>query len=96
MRPRETPSSHPTGVAGGLVPSIVPSRAVLTELARGFLILNERDRGRAAQFASTFLREQSGPRDDDVPVRPRLPAVRRSARVWEFPSSQAEPIRVDP
>ena len=68
--------------------SIVPSRAVLTELARGFLMLHDSDPGRAARFAATFVREQvaeSGP--PAVALLPRLPQVRRQAwappAVWE-------------
>jgi hypothetical protein len=39
---------------------VVPARAVLTELARGFLLVNQSNPTRAARFAETFLREQSG------------------------------------
>jgi len=39
---------------------VVPARAVLTELARGFLLVHETDRAQAVQFASTFLKERSG------------------------------------
>ncbi len=39
---------------------IVPARAVLTELARGFLLVHESNPDRAVRFAETFLREQSG------------------------------------
>ncbi len=41
------------------IEEIVPSRSVLTELARGFLLTRDRDRHRAARFASTFLRERT-------------------------------------
>lgn len=68
--------------------SVVPSRAVLTELARGFLMLHDSDPGRATRFAATFVREQvaeSGP--PSVALLPRLPQVRRQAwatpTVWE-------------
>lgn len=61
--------------------AVVPSRAVLTELARGFLLLHERDPSRASRFAATFVREQAGPRDEG-PIRPRLPSVHRSTRLW--------------
>jgi hypothetical protein len=49
----------------------VPERAVLTELARGFLLVRENDRERAVRFAMTFLREQSPPRPVPAPY-PRL------------------------
>jgi hypothetical protein len=38
---------------------VVPARAVLTELARGFLLVRENDRDRAVRFAMTFLKERS-------------------------------------
>lgn len=39
---------------------VVPARAVLTELARGFLLVHETNRAQAVQFAATFLKERSG------------------------------------
>lgn len=57
---------------------VVPPRAVLTELARGFLLLQNGDPERAKQFASSFLREREGRPTPGriVPVN-RRPAVRR-------------------
>ncbi len=50
---------------------IVPARAVLTELARGFLLVHESNPDRAIRFAETFLRERAGasesPRVEPVP-----------------------------
>ncbi len=40
------------------VEEVVPTRSVLTELARGFLLTRDRDPGRAARFATTFLKER--------------------------------------
>jgi hypothetical protein len=40
---------------------VVPARAVLTELARGFLLVRESDRERAVRFAVTFLKERAEP-----------------------------------
>ena len=74
--PRRTPE-----VTLDPLPQVVPARAVLTELARGFLLLHERDPARASQFAATFLRERAG-RTPEEPVRPHLPSVRRSSAVW--------------
>jgi hypothetical protein len=51
---------------------IIPARAVLTELARGFLLVRDKDPERAARFAATFLRERVG-------VEP--PATARKAAV---------------
>jgi hypothetical protein len=42
------------------IEEVVPARAVLTELARGFLLVHQSDRGRAVQFAMTFLQERAG------------------------------------
>jgi hypothetical protein len=39
---------------------VVPARAVLTELARGFLLVQESNPDRARTFAKTFLREREG------------------------------------
>jgi hypothetical protein len=39
---------------------VVPARAVLTELARGFLLVHTSNPERALQFATTFVRECSG------------------------------------
>jgi len=39
---------------------IVPARAVLTELARGFLLVHESNPERAVRFAETFLKEMEG------------------------------------
>ena len=39
---------------------VVPPRAVLTELARGFLLVHESNPARARRFAETFLKEQTG------------------------------------
>jgi hypothetical protein len=39
---------------------IVPARAVLTELARGFLLVQESNPDRARAFAKTFLQEREG------------------------------------
>jgi hypothetical protein len=40
---------------------VVPARAVLTELARGFLLVQESNPDRARAFAKTFLKEREGP-----------------------------------
>ncbi len=46
---------------------VVPERAVLTELARGFLLAQHSNPDRAVRFLETFLREQTSPA---VPARP--------------------------
>jgi hypothetical protein len=58
---------------------VVPARAVLTELARGFLMVHESDPEHARRFAQTFLRERAGPPTPAPRVAPaeRLAQVRR-------------------
>lgn len=59
---------------------VVPASAVLAELARGFLLLNDSDRRGATKFAATFLREREGSSPDAVrPPRPRFPTPSFSA-----------------
>jgi hypothetical protein len=58
---------------------IVPARAVLTELARGFLLSHANSPQRATQFAVTFLNECNGgikPAARVVPLQ-RAAIVRR-------------------
>jgi hypothetical protein len=56
---------------------IVPERAVLTELARGFLLVHEADPERARRFAQTFLREHEAAPESRAPVpQSRLAMVR--------------------
>ena len=57
---------------------VVPARAVLTELARGFLMVHESDPDHARRFAQTFLREHVRP-PPEARVAPaeRLASVRR-------------------
>ena len=71
---------------------IVPARAVLTELARGFLLAQSADPERAKRFASTFLREQTtrpGP-GRIVPIN-RQPAVRRGVDAFADRDSRRGP-----
>jgi hypothetical protein len=71
-RSRRT-DDHPEGS----IAEIVPERAVLTELARGFLLMNEADPDRARRFAQTFLREQAGPRAPERAPPPGRFAITR-------------------
>lgn len=65
-------------VEGLPLSEVVPARAVLTELARGFL-LSAPDPERAKRFASSFLKEQQAGHNAPGRVVPlnRQPAVRR-------------------
>jgi hypothetical protein len=58
---------------------VVPGRAVLTELARGFLLVHESNPDRAVRFAETFLREcaAAGSPERIEGGRPVTPARRR-------------------
>lgn len=61
---------------------VIPARAVLTELARGFLLVREHDRDRALRFAVTFLKEQADrPRPAPVASPPAPPGQRGFGRV---------------
>jgi hypothetical protein len=53
------------------IEEVVPARAVLTELARGFLLVQESNPDRARAFAKTFLQEREGatPEARAEPVR---------------------------
>ena len=69
----------PTGAEGDVrFRTIVPPRVVLTELCRGFLLVNDLDRKRAARFAQGFLRERAGtPPERPLAGVPYFPARRR-------------------
>jgi len=54
------PADEPTDRELHELEGIVPARAVLTELARGFLLVHESNPARAVRFAETFLREREG------------------------------------
>jgi hypothetical protein len=70
--------------------AVVPPRAVLTELARGFLLVHTSNPERAVRFAETFLKEQVGrvatPRVESVP---KLTLARLS--LGRFPHGAVEP-----
>lgn len=77
------PADEPTvrrGITSDQRPlaEIVPARAVLTELARGFLLAQDADPERAKRFAASFLRERAGPPGPGriVPMN-RRPTVHR-------------------
>ena len=75
---------------GEAIHAVVPPRAVLTELARGFLLVHESNPERAVRFAQTFLKEQVGrittPRVESVP---KLTLARLS--LGRFPHGAVEP-----
>jgi hypothetical protein len=69
---------------------IVPAPAVLTELARGFLLVRDSDPDRALKFAATFLREKSGaPRPERIEAVPKITLARLS--LGRSPRGAVEP-----
>jgi hypothetical protein len=70
---------------------IVPARAVLTELARGFLLEHQTNPARAVRFAETFLKEctsEARPERSDparTPPRPAPRAFRGAIDPTNFP-----------
>jgi hypothetical protein len=60
MAPSDEETAESFGEEVQAIEEVVPARAVLTELARGFLLLHESDPARAVQFATTFLQERAG------------------------------------
>jgi len=73
----------------------VPGRAVLTELARGFLLVHQSNPGRAIRFAETFLRECTTEEDptSSAPV-PRVTAAR--LRWGRLPRGAVDPGNFPP
>lgn len=74
---------------------VVPARAVLTELARGFLLMQSSDPDRAVEFASSFLRERSGMSPPAGPERTR-PVVLPRRRPNEPRSGPSDPSNGPP
>ena len=76
---------------------VVPARAVLTELARGFLLVHETNPEAAVRFAETFLREQTGQlpaagaKSESRPTRARLMLGRFPRGAVEPPKSPKSP-----
>ena len=77
----EAGATPPAERSAAALNGVVPKRAVLTELARGFLLVHDSNPSQARRFAQTFLKERSG---SSVPARlptyPRVPSVHRGIR----------------
>jgi len=86
--PAEEPGSEDIHV-------IVPARAVLTELARGFLLVHESNPERAVRFAETFLREQSGRARPPAPSS-GPPLSRARLALGRYPRGAVEPSAGSP
>jgi hypothetical protein len=74
---------------------VVPGRAVLTELARGFLLVNESDPTRAKLFAETFLRECSAPTAEER-VEVGRPVPRAQRQLGRLPRGAVDPSNFPP
>ena len=70
---------------------VVPPRAVLTELARGFLLVHESNPERARRFAQTFLREQSGALMP-TQVEPVTKVTMSRLTLGRYPRGAVEPL----
>ncbi len=74
---------------------MVPARAVLTELARGFLLAQGTNPDRAVRFAATFLREYTGrPAPTRVEGTRPVPLGRRRLGTGE--SGEIDPTNFPP
>ena len=74
---------------------VVPERAVLTELARGFLLVHEKDREQAVQFAAGFLRERAG-RSTASRVEPVNRVTMARLALGRFPQGAVERVDTRP
>lgn len=75
--------------------AVVPGRAALTELARGFLLVHQSNPDRALRFATTFLHECAGGASagPEPPPAAVTPARRRFGRL---PHGAVDPTNFPP
>jgi hypothetical protein len=73
------------------IEEVVPTRAVLTELARGFLLVHDTDPAQAVRFAATFLKEQTG-RPRPARVEPVNQVTMARLSLGRFPQGAVERI----
>lgn len=74
---------------------VVPARAVLTELARGFLLVHESNPDRAVRFAETFLRECTGA-SPPARVETSPPVTLGRLRLGRGPRGAVDPTNFPP
>jgi hypothetical protein len=74
---------------------VVPARAVLTELARGFLLVQQSNPGRAVRFAEGFLKE-CAVQGSDPRVDASLPVTEARRRLGRLPSGAVDPSNFPP
>ena len=77
------------------IEEVVPARAVLTELARGFLLVQQTDPEQAVRFATTFLKERAG-RPAPTRVEPINRVTMARLSLGRFPQGAVERIVLDP
>ncbi len=77
------------------IEKIVPVRAVLTELARGFLLVHESNPEIAVRFAAGFLREQAG-RVEPARVEPVKKVTLARLSLGRRPHGAVEPPGLEP
>jgi hypothetical protein len=75
--------------------TLVPGRAVLTELARGFLLVQDSNPGRAVRFAEGFLRE-CAVREAETRLDSSLPVTPARRRMGRLPSGAVDPTNFPP
>ncbi len=75
--------------------AVVPARAVLTELARGFLLVHQSNPDRAVRFAETFLRECTGAVPPSRVESTRLVTLAR-LRLGRSPRGAIDPTNFSP
>ncbi len=93
MAPSDEEAARSFGEEVHAIEEVVPARAVLTELARGFLLVHESDPARAVQFATTFLQERAG-RAAPTRVEPVNHVTMARLSLGRFPQGAVE--RLDP
>lgn len=88
-------AADPIGPELEEIRKVVPGRAVLTELARGFLLVHESNPNRAVRFAETFLRECSA---SELPERVETtrPVTFARLRLGRLPRSAVDPTNFPP
>jgi hypothetical protein len=74
---------------------VVPGRAVLTELARGFLLVHQSNPDRAVRFAETFLRECTGVAPP-ARVETTRPVTLARLQLGRLPRGAVEPSNFPP
>lgn len=88
-------AKDPIGPEEADLRAVVPARAVLTELARGFLLVHESNPGRAVRFAETFLREQTGASEPGR-AQPSRPVTRARLQWGRLPRGAVDPTNFPP